>query len=659
MNKGMYRKLALKNIKSNQNTYLPFGICAVTMVALFYMMSVISYSVDNSEFTGQSFVSSILHFGEIICGGFGFFIIMYTNSFLVKRRSKELGLYSILGMEKKHISRVLFWEIFFVAITSILLGLIIGMSFSRLILLLMENIIKAGVTLQFGIWLLPIVITVLLFIIVFAVSILGNTLRVFKLRPMELMRSSKVGEKEPKANWVLAVLGVICLAAGYYISITTENPVSAVVMFFVAVVLVIVGTYFIFVSGMVALLKILKKNPHYYYKKNHFITVSGLIYRMKHNAVGLANICVLSTAVLVVMFTTISLYAGTEDTLSSRFKKDVRFVAYKLIDETDTGYEKYDASKVSAKLHEIAEEHGVSVSNESWCFVASETCTFDGSEYTYTSDYLSDNIMVNVLTLDKYNEATGQNLSLAENEVLYYSTAVENPENNIFAINGVCFNIVGEFEENSVAFDESNISGGYTTVVVKDQPQMDRIIKGHVTFEYLFDVDGDEEAVLEFCEDVNKTFNAKEIVPHFLYADNIFKTRQDIYGLYGSLFFIGVFVGLMFMTTTAMIIYYKQISEGTEDREKFQIMRKVGMSDKEIKATIRSQVLTIFMLPIVFATIHVLVAFTEIRRILQLMIVADMSLLASCFGATVLIYLLIYVAIYRVTAKSYYRCLMQ
>ena len=209
-----------------------------------------------------------------------------------------------------------------------------------------------------------------------------------------------------------------------------------------------------------------------------------------------------------------------------------------------------------------------------------------------------------------------------------------------------------------MSFDESNIAGGYTTVVVKNLSEMDKFIKGHVSFEYLFDVDGDEEAVINFCEDVNKTFNSNEIVPHFLYADSIFKTRKDIYGLYGSLFFIGVFVGLMFMTTTAMIIYYKQISEGMEDREKFQIMRKVGMSDEEIKATIRSQVLTIFMLPIGFATIHVMVAFTEIRRILQLLIVTDTSLLIVCFVATVLIYLLIYVIIYRITARNYYKCLM-
>ena len=656
MSKGLYRRLAAKNIKSNKNIYLPFFICAVAMVALFYMMSAMCYGVANSSFYGQASVKLVLDFGEKICGGFGFFVILYTNSYLVKCRSRELGLYSILGMEKKHINRVLFWELFQIGALSLVAGLGLGISFSKLMTLLMENIIKIKGCIPFGIWLRPIAVTVILFAVVFAISIVGNCIRVGRLKPMDLMRSGKTGEKEPKANWVLAILGVVCLGAGYYIAITTESPLKALELFAAAVVLVIVGTYFVFVSGMVALLKLLKKNPSYYYKKNHFITVSGLIYRMKHNAVGLANICILSTAVLVLMFSTIALYVGSEDSIESKYPNDVRLVGYKYASETEVDYDRFDHELSEQIIHERAEEYNVEVLDEAYGFHAVLICEFDGEEYKETGDIMNGFVTVNVLTLDEYNRMTGEAKELAPNEVFYCSNVDDDMMGHDFSINGCSYKVAGILKEQ--VNGDLNVSDGVATVVVRDTSEMEKFVTTFLVYEYSFDTKGSTEDVSAMCRAIDQDFAGDKVFPHYSFMESKADMRTEIYTLFGSLFFIGTFIGLMFITTTAMIIYYKQVSEGNEDREKFQIMRKVGMSDEEIKDTIRSQVLTIFLLPIVFAVIHIICAFSAIRKIMVLFAINNVGLLVGCLVATVLVYLIIYVAIYKLTARSYYKCLM-
>ena len=665
MNKGLYRKLACQNIKKNKNTFFPFSLSCMAMVAMFYMLDSIRMQTDRASFYGDRSMLLILNFGIIICGIFSVFVIVYTNSFLMKRRAKELGLYSILGLEKKHIGKVVFWEIAIVGVLSIGAGMICGMLFSRLMFLVLLKIlhVRAGFTFQ----ILPeaVLSTTVLFGGVFLLIMLLNAIRVFRLKPIELMSSSRTGEREPRAKWLLAVLGTGCLLGGYYLAMNTKNPVEALNVFFVAVLLVIAGTYLLFLSGSIALLKLLKKNKKYYYHHKHFITVSGLIYRMKQNATGLANICILSTAVLIVLSSTVSLYVGIEDVLRGRFPKDVITNYIYEPDRDPEWYEEhYDYEVLKPAFYERAKEYEVRIKDYEEYYSYATVGTWQNHRFTPDYNKIISLTMFEVMNLQDYNLAMGTNETLEEGEVFVYASESKQLEADVIRVVDLEFSVAKVIEK-MPHMDSYASSYGSVCIVVKDMDTMMDIRNSvdayiddggytGVIYNIDFNLEGDFENKEAFCTGLRDVVLDTGIA-HTSVVENIFTSRQDFFGIYGSLFFIGIFIGTLFLITTVMIIYYKQISEGYEDRERFQILQKVGMSSNEVKGVIRNQILLVFFLPILLALIHICFAMDIIKKILMMLNLLNTSLFVVCIIVTAIIFLLVYGIVYSLTARTYYQ----
>ena len=352
MNKNLYKKLARDNINKNKNTYFPYIFSSIVMVSLFYILYTITEEVGNGRFYGDTTMATILNLGVYTAGIFSVIFIFYTNSFLLKRRTKELGLYSVLGMEKRHISRVLFYEVIYSGGFSLICGILFGVLFSKLMFAFLLNILNLDTSISLNASIKSILVTVVLFLMLFGLEIVFNIIKIRRINPIDLISGGRKGEREPKSNWLIGLIGIISLGIGYYIALSIENPISAINMFFIAVILVAIGTYFIFTSGSIVFMKLLRRNKKIYYKKNNFISVSNMIYRMKQNAVGLSNIAILSTAVLLVLSTTISLYVGMEDVMATRYPKEVM---------TNYVYEGQDIEEIEGVILEHAEVNNIQI----------------------------------------------------------------------------------------------------------------------------------------------------------------------------------------------------------------------------------------------------------------------------------------------------------
>lgn len=658
MNRGLYLKLAAQNIRTNKNTFFPFSFSCVVMTAMYYLIASLRAQVVCADFLASGTMESVLTFGMVICGVFSFFVIVYTNGFLVKRRSKEFGLYSILGMDKRHIGKVVFWEMALIGAASILLGLFAGVLFSKLLFLLLSSMIGLQAELTFAV--APDVIwgTALLFAGFFLTILLMNAVRVFRLKPLELAGGGRVGEREPKAKWLLAVLGLVCMGVGYYLALTVQNPIDAMSIFFLAVLFVIAGTYLLFVSGSIALLKCLKKSKRYFYHKNHFITVSGLMYRMKQNAVGLANICVLCTAALVAISTTVSLYVGMEDILRTRYPYDVMADWLYADDGTD-----FDSSfpTLAAAVEQSAAEHHVSVLEEESYY--SYTATGYVEDDVFLTDWIDTLTELQIVRLEDHQKLTGDETELLPGEVLVYAGgSCRLPQDTVTVIDRE-FTVKGVLSEKQLPENVVHSSYAVLYLVVADLDTMKEIrdsceaadgYGGSLYYNYNFNLSGTMEDKQAFCADLRDTLNATGVL-QLASVSSIFTSRSSFYQLYGSLFFIGIFIGGLFLMTTAMIIYYKQVSEGYDDRERFVILQKVGMSGREVKKTIKNQILLVFFLPILMAVVHICFAFDCIKKILYLFNLSNTAIFAAGTAGTIVVFFIGYTVIYRLTAKVYYR----
>lgn len=663
MSKNLYRKLAWQNIQNNKNTFLPFGICSIAMTTMFYMFCAISDMSANSHFYGDESLTMFLNFGMWVTGIFAFFVIIYTNSFLMKRRSKEFGLYSMLGMEKHHISKIVFWEMIIVGGASIFGGLFIGMLFSRLIFLFLGKLVGIPSNVDFTVSVSAVGTTLLVFILFFMVAILGNVIRIARLKPIDLMRSTKAGEKEPKARWLMAVLGVFSLGFGYYISLSVTNPVQAVGTFFIAVLFVIVGTYLLFISGSVALLKLLKNNRHFYYQKNHFVTVSGLMYRMKQNAAGLASICILSTMVLVTLFSTVALYVGTEDCIRTMCPTDVSIsVNPKILMAEDGNWSGVDnvyaSEEFEAFFKAYASDCQVEITDRKKYYDYMIEGRFEGSKFMPIESLSNDMSMLFIFTEEDYRNYTGEQVNLKPGEALVYSRKQLQFPNQEIIFGNQHFKIVGTVAKENAMADLTYLIDDFLTIVVKDLDVISAIDvdtnSGLFSYEYDFNLNGEKEKVKEFCDGLDQKMKAAGYEEN-RFVQDIFSERESYIKLYGSLLFIGIFVGMLFMAATVMIIYYKQISEGYDDRERFVIMQKVGMSEREVKGTIHSQILLVFFLPILLACVHIGFAFPAIKRIFSMLGLVNVPLMIGCLIATVAVYVIGYGIVYMLTARTYYK----
>lgn len=656
MKKMFYSTLAVTNIKKNRQTYIPYILSCIGTIMMFYIMASMRHNPGLNKIIGGENLKIILNFGIYVIGFFSIIFLFYTNSFLIKRRKKEFGLYNILGMEKKHISKVTFFETLYVGILSLGIGIPGGVLLSKLMFLLLLKIVDYQVQFGFEISFKALIATLVLFSGIFLVSFLNTVRQVHLSKPIDLLKGGQVGEKEPKSSWLLAVIGAICLGIGYYIALTTKSPMTAMSMFFFAVIMVIIGTYALFISGSIYILKLLRKNKKYYYQTKHFTTVSGMIYRMKQNSAGLANICILATVVLVMLSTTVSMYIGMENILRTRYERNVIVSGQSM-----TKAQIKQADKI---IEEVTGKMGIKPKDTIHYSSIDLYMQRKGNDFTVYDEgdnalTIADISSVNVLSLGEYNKIMGENKTLSQGEVLLYTIKGEIKENNL-KIGDKSFSIKERLKDLNISKRDSSIlTEGYCIVVYDENIQsqllpMDKnrkLIEG-LSYNYGFDVQGDSSTQVALSTAIGSALEKAGLNVRSECAE---AGRKDFYAIYGGLLFLGLFLGILFIMATVLIIYYKQISEGYDDKERFEIMQKVGMSREEVKKSIQSQVLTVFFLPLVLAGIHVAFSFKVIVKLLLLLNLTDVSLFATCTVATFLVFAMFYAAVYGLTARTYYR----
>lgn len=658
----MYTKLAITNIKNNRQFYFPYLLTGIITVAMFYIMCALESNPGIQSMPGAKDLGLILRLGIGVIGIFAVIFLFYTNSFIIKRRKKELGIYNILGMEKRHIAKILSKEAFFTAIIAIGGGLVTGVLFHKLACMLLYRMIgfNGGITFSFS--KKGVMITAILFAIVYLLTYIYDLFQVQLANPIELLQSGNKGEREPKTKAIMAVLGVLCLGTGYFIAITTKNPVKALTLFFVAVILVIIGTYLLFTAGSIALLKILRRNKGYYYQTKHFTSVSGMIYRMKQNAVGLANICILSTMVLVAVSTTVSLYVGVEDIMKERYPNEINIRAY-----YDTGAPSEDS--IAPIVEKSVKESGRKIRHEEDYLELYFAAIKDQGQYSLDKEKVKtagDRVSgFVVLTREdckkKYNEEIPE---LAENEVALFTIKKTNMDTLVLENRSYHVKEIKQFQNTEDFETIADIMDEYYYVIVNDVQDMELLWQlqkeiyqensSSISRQVRLDIDGDSEQKKECFENIKTALGPEQAKARIL-IDSRQSNLDEFYQIYGGFLFLGLFLGILLLMITVLIIFYKQISEGYDDKERFSIMEKVGMSNNEVKATIRSQVRTVFFLPILMAAVHVGMAFPMIKRLLSLFGLSNTALFAGCMAGTILVFALIYLLVFLKTSKTYYK----
>lgn len=658
----MYTKLAITNIKNNRQFYFPYLLTGIITVAMFYIMCALESNPGIQSMPGAKNLGLILRLGIGVIGIFAVIFLFYTNSFIIKRRKKELGIYNILGMEKRHIAKILSKEAFFTAIIAIGGGLVTGVLFHKLACMLLYRMIgfNGGITFSFS--KKGVMITAILFAIVYLLTYIYDLFQVQLANPIELLQSGNKGEREPKTKAIMAVLGVLCLGTGYFIAITTKNPIKALTLFFVAVILVIIGTYLLFTAGSIALLKILRRNKGYYYQTKHFTSVSGMIYRMKQNAVGLANICILSTMVLVAVSTTVSLYVGVEDIMKERYPNEINIRAY-----YDTGAPSEDS--IAPIVEKSVKESGRKIRHEEDYLELYFAAIKDQGQYSLDKEKVKtagDRVSgFVVLTREdckkKYNEEIPE---LAENEVALFTIKKTDMDTLVLENRSYHVKEIKQFQNTEDFETIADMMDEYYYVIVNDVQDMERLWQlqkdiyqensSSISRQVRLDIDGDSEQKKECFENIKTALGPEQAKARIL-IDSRQSSLDEFYQIYGGFLFLGLFLGILFLMITVLIIFYKQISEGYDDKERFSIMEKVGMSNDEVKATIRSQVRTVFFLPILMAAIHVGMAFPMIKRLLSLFGLSNTALFAGCMAGTILVFALIYLLVFLKTSKTYYK----
>lgn len=626
-------------------------------VAMFYIVKSLSYNPGLKNMVGSNTMMTMMSMCSVMIALFAIIFLFYTNSFLVKRRKKEFGVFNILGMEKSHIAKTMAWENFYVTLISIAGGLVIGIALDKAMFLLIAQVLNEEISLGFFISDKAIISTVVMFCIIFLLILLNSIRQIQTANPIELLTAGNAGEREPKTKWVLTILGLLSLGTGYYIALAIKNPLTALVYFFFAVILVIIGTYMLFTAGSIALLKILRKNKKYYYKTKHFTSISGMIYRMKQNAVGLANICILSTAVLVMVSSTSSLMLGMQDVIATRYPDD--FIVYSNETSEERAYESFDA------IRELQEKQNLNVTSEREYRYLVFPAFINGDTFEVTRDanFSSLGNLNNLIfvSLSDYNRVMGTDKTLAEDEILVYSDRLQfdYPTLKIFDREYSVKEKIDEFIGNGLIVA---VAANTQFIVLPDGTDIEELYAlqketlsdgaSEIQYYYGFNSDADEETQRAFYRTL-----LEDYVGHGYEGtiESKADSRSEFVGLYGGFFFIGIFLGILFIMATVLIIYYKQISEGYDDKQRYEIMQKVGMTHQEIKNSIHSQVLTVFFLPLIVAGIHIAVAFPIITKLLALLNLLNVQLFLTCTVVCYVVFAVMYLLIYLLTARTYYK----
>lgn len=568
--------------------------------------------------------------------------LLYANSFVLKNRKKEISLYNILGMEKRHVMVMMLVETMIVATVSIITGVIMGILFGQLMDLLITNLIHAPIQFSLTISFEGIGETILFYLAIFLASMVVNLLSVQLTNPIELLKGGNMGEKEPKTKLVTTIFGLLALGTGYFIALTITDPVLAITLFFVAVILVMIGTYCLFTAGSITLLKLLRKNKHYYYQTRHFTAISGLIYRMKQNAIGLANICILCTCVLVTFSSTFCMYIGIQETVDGQCPADQIMVGY--------------TSDIENNFKEIASAHLKDLDyHDYFAFDLLDTVGVynDGHVMleTTSSNSFNDVVNINALSQDTFNRGFNQNIVLTANQVWLY-TSFDYEESDIW-IDGVDYQVTGTFNDPRIMVNNYYAPRRMAIIFANDKietiPALTELVPG-----YAIGFDSDDPNLETTVGAIETEFFNQEGSRSIL-SLNHEAQLQDSYEVLGGLLFIGIFMSVMFLMAAILIIYNKQLSEGYEDQNKFEILQNVGMSHKEVKQAIRSQVLVFFFLPLIVAIIHLVFAFPLILRVLKLFLLANIKTYFTVTIISVVILSAVYSFVYLFTAKTYYQ----
>lgn len=657
-----YSKFALNNLVKNKRFILPYIFSAIFTIASFYILTSLSLGSNLDKLPqGISATKQVLSLGGIVIAIFSAIFLFYTYSFLIKRRVREFGLYSVLGMTKKQIARILILETIFIAVITLVFGLAFGLLFDKLMLLVLLKLFTAGVSFGFVITPIAVFLTILLFGGIFFLLLIYTVVKISRLKIVALLKEENNGEREPKARFILAILGLGLTGYGYYLAQTIQNPIKAIMMFFVAVLAVIFGTYLIFMAVSITVLKLMKNNKQFYYKPKNFISVSGLLYRMKRNAVGLANICILSTMVLVTMGTTSALYAGSEEAYNTNYPRDIIINGYRSTEGK--------LAEIEKNVKKATQDAGVEAKDLVSYNMLNVVGRLNGTEINYESEFTSsfDRLKsIVVLELKDYNKVSKEQKTLNNGEALLFIDKKGKYEANEITVQGVNLKIKEKLTDfpGALGTATANIVDTYY-VVVKDNADVKKIESALKKKLNMSDEEGEVYNYVGFNIS-DKTKEAK-VIENFKQLEkegniNIAgkaENETNFKGFFASFLFIGVFISMIFVVSQVVIMYYKQISEGYEDKGKFGIMRKVGLTDRQIKQSIRSQVLMIFFAPLAVATLHTVVAYPFIEKILKLFLATNNNVFLIALAVTIAVFGVFYLIVYLITSRIYYRIIKE
>lgn len=667
MKKRLYPRLAWQGICKNGKIYFPYLAAGIFVVMVFYLIGFLSSDPVVREMDGGEQMQIVLSLGTVVMGIFSVIFLFYTNSFLMKRRKKELGLYHVLGMGRRNIGIVLIWENLMTGGISLGAGLLGGILFSKVGQLAMIYLLEGEVNFSFSVNTEILFLTLKVYGAIFFLILVYGILQIFRTKPLDLLKSESLGERPPKANWLTAILETVLLAGAYFLSITVKEPVAIVWLFFVAVIMVIGATYLLFMAGSVTLCKILKKNKKYYYKTNHFVSLSSMMFRMKRNGAGLASICILSTMVLVMVSGTVSLFLGTEDSLRSRYPRNLvvntpsleEGVVSQVSQIVEGALKKYGVQEENVLHYRQLVMSGMVEENQVILDYANKG-KFSYTEYENVRQII-------VVPVEDYNRIMGTDETLDRQEILVCNTKSGFKEDyQELTLEGL-----GTWKiKDQVDFVDNGVDAMQiiptTYLFVSDVSVMVEMYQSYPKageeFEfwnyYGTDLDCSDEIQSLIAEEITAGLqNLGDQDPAFsgTTVECVGIERMDFYSMYAGLFFLGILLGIVFLLGMVLIMYYKQVSEGYEDQGRFEILQKVGMTEKEIKRSINSQVLTVFFMPLIWAGIHTAFAFPMIYRLLQLFSLHNMWLLIGITGGCFLGFGLVYVLMYLLTSRSYYK----
>ncbi len=664
MRSSFYSKLAWDAIRKNKRMYFPYILTGSVMVMMYYILSYLIGSSALESMPGGSVLMTMLPLGCVIIAFFSLLFLFYTNSLLIKQRYREFGLYNILGMDKKNISRLMVWETLFSAAIAIIAGLVCGIGFSKAAELVLLNLLNMDVDFMLSISSISIRQTAMIYSLIYLLLLVNALLKVRHSKPLELMQKSRAGEKLPKFTWPFALLGVVLLGGAYYLAVSIKEPVTALVVFFIAVLMVIVGTYLLFISGSVTFCRMLQRNKRYYYKPEHFVSVSSMVYRMKRNGAGLASICILLTMVLVMLSSTTTLYFGEEGSLRNRYPNEINIDVY--YDDADGMNEE----NLTELRDAIAKDAPKDADLTGTCYTMSAGMfTDDGVilDYTHVSSVDYDKVgYLYIVSIDDYNSMMKTDKTLKDDECFIYSSRLDIQWSSFTMEYCVPYNVkerLTEFHEDkdaivmtmpSAYIVVNNVSSFIEPVADRKNDYGASIMEYNWTCGFDCEKTSDEVSVRENILKTVKEFADKE---DFVRSYNVVSREMQKFGfyeLYGSLFFLGIMLSIVFLLAAVLIIYYKQLSEGYEDQNRFEIMQKVGMTKRDIRKSINSQMLTVFFMPLVMAGIHLAFAYPFISKIMLMFAFDDTLLNVAVTAACFAVFGIFYAVVYKMTSGSYY-----